>query len=107
MAQPSIQEGVFSILMNSAQVEESVSLSKSIHIYPNPATAAIYIESAIFPYVIRHATIYSLQGMEVGSYNIYDSQTPISVSHLAAGSYILRLSLVGKEDAILKILKIN
>lgn len=107
MAQPSMQEGVFSVLMNSSQTEEALTLAKSIHIYPNPGTEAIYIESAIFPYVIRHASIYSLQGMEVGSYNIYDSQTPISVSHLAAGSYILRLSLVGKEDAILKMLKIN
>lgn len=107
MAQPSMQEGVFSVLMNSSQTEEALTLAKSIHIYPNPGTEAIYIESAVFPYVISKATIYSMQGMQVGSYQISDSQTPISVTHLSAGSYILRLSIVGKEDAILKILKIN
>lgn len=103
----SYQEGVFSILMNSTNLDEVVSLEKLVHIYPNPASNVLKIESDIFPWLASSATIYSLQGKLVDTYLLADSKTHISIDQIPAGNYILRLSIPGHEDFVHKMLKIN
>jgi hypothetical protein len=103
----SIQEGVFSILMNSTDLDAVVSLDNLIHIYPNPASAFLKIESDIFPWLVSRATVYSQQGNLIDSYLLADSKTHISIQQLPAGTYILRLSIPGHEDFTHKMLKVN
>ena len=107
LSKPSFQEGVFSILMNSTDLDEDVSLEKLVHIYPNPATHLLKIESDIFPWLASSASIYSLQGILLDTYLIADPQTQISISNLPAGIFILRLSIPGQEDFVHKLVKIN
>ncbi len=107
LSKPSFQEGVFSILMNSTDLDEKVSLEELIHIYPNPATHLLKIESDIFPWLVSSASIYSLQGMLLVTYLIADPHSQISVSNLPAGTFILRLSIPGQEEYVHKLIKIN
>lgn len=107
ISKPSFQEGALSILLNSTSLDETASLEKLIHIFPNPASNLLKIESDIFPWLVSSATIYSLQGNLVETYPIADPQTQISIGHLPDGAYILRLSMPGQEDFVHKLVKIN
>jgi hypothetical protein len=103
----SFQEGVFSFLLYSIDIAEVLSVDNLVHIYPNPASNLLKIESDIFPWFISSAAIYTLEGKIVVTYVLSDPKTRISIDHLPAGTYILRLSIPGYEDFIHKMLKIN
>jgi hypothetical protein len=107
LSNSSFQEGALSILLNATSLDEVASLEKLIHIYPNPTTNFVKIESDIFPWLTSSASIYTIQGILVDSYPIHDPQSQISLSHLPDGAYVLRLSIPGQEDYFHKILKIN
>jgi hypothetical protein len=104
---PSFQEGIFSVLMNSTDLDEKNSLDKLIRIYPNPATNLLKIESEIYPWLVSSASIYSLQGILLNTYLIADPQTQISISQLPTGTFIMRLSIPGREEFFHKLIKIN
>jgi hypothetical protein len=104
---PSFQEGVFSVLMNSTDLDEKSSLDKLIRIYPNPATNLLKIESEIYPWLVSSASIYSLQGILLYTYLIADPQTQISISQLPTGTFLLRLFIPGREEFLHKLIKIN
>lgn len=105
ISKPSFQEGALSILLNSTSLDETASLEKLIHIFPNPTANLLKIESDIFPWLVSSAAIYSLQGNLVETYPIVDPQTQISIGHLPDGAYILRLTMPGQGDFIHKIVK--
>ena len=107
LAKSSFQEGALSILLNTTKLDETISLEKLIHIFPNPASSLLKIESDIFPWLVSSISIYSLQGNLVETYPIVDPQTQISIRHLPDGAYILRLSMPGENDFVHKIVKSN
>ncbi len=104
---PSFQEGIFSVLMNSTDLDEKNSLEKLIRIYPNPATNLLKIESEIYPWLVSSASIYSLQGILLYTYLIADPQTQISISQLHTRTFLLRLSIPGRDAFLHKLIKIN
>jgi hypothetical protein len=80
-------------------------LESLIHIFPNPASNILKIESEIFPWLVSNASLYTIQGILMDTYLIVDPQTQISIGHLAAGAYILRLTMPGQQDYMQKIVK--
>jgi hypothetical protein len=105
LSKPSFQEGIYSVLLNSTEINEDTSLESLIHIFPNPASNILKIESEIFPWLVSNASLYTIQGILMDTYLIVDPQTQISIGHLAAGAYILRLTMPGQQDYMQKIVK--
>lgn len=107
LSKPSFQEGIFSVLLNSTELNEETSLESLIHIFPNPASNILKIESEIFPWLVSSAAIYTLQGVLMGTYLLAEPQTRITIAQLPEGVYLLRLSMPGKQDFIHKMVKLN
>ncbi|HOH84649.1 MAG TPA: CotH kinase family protein [Bacteroidales bacterium] len=77
----------------SLQVSEGISPLHGINVYPNPASAVLYIEAGI---PIEKTTLYDLQGRLVRTYCI--TAGFIDISDVSPGMYVLRINdgLYGK-----------
>ena len=79
--------------------EEMTQEQWELSVYPNPATDIVYIEPATS--LVDSAAIFSVTGQQI---NCSLERNSISISHLAAGLYILNLTVDGESQKF-KIIK--
>jgi hypothetical protein len=87
----------FQLTMAQSQPEgqpllaQEVNPSKSVHLFPNPATEDIYIELAQFPAANVNVTVHTIIGneLQVEKEVVGDNLIRVKVKELAAGYYLL------------------
>jgi hypothetical protein len=102
-----IDEGIFSVLVELLDLESSTKVDQQIRLYPNPLRDELVIEAPLEPGISGLAEIYSLQGVLVESFTITVPTMRLALGHLIAGSYLLRIRILGRTDYVQKIIKLN
>ncbi len=69
--------------------------TSDIRVYPNPASESIYLYSEE---MVLNLELYSMDGRHLLSQNINALQANLSISHLPAGSYFMRIYLADKLE---------
>ena len=74
--------------------------TKKVHyFYPQPAKDRVYFNSSP---LIRSVKIFNILGREVASYNV--SASPIAISHLPQGLYLLKMQTEKGEEKLQKLI---
>ncbi|NRA52342.1 MAG: T9SS type A sorting domain-containing protein [Phaeodactylibacter sp.] len=68
-----------------------------IRVFPNPATDLVNVQ-IMQPFEKGHATVFNSQGKEVKAINLIGQVSPLKVSGLPGGLYILKVQLDGKSS---------
>lgn len=76
---------------NSAAVSQEVNLSKSVHLFPNPATEDVYVELDQFPAENVAVTVHTIIGneLQVEKEVVSNNLIRVRVKELASGYYLL------------------
>jgi len=74
--------------------------SKAHYFYPQPAKDRIYFNSSSD--LITAVKIFNILGREVASYNV--SASPIAISHLPQGVYLLKMQIEKGEEKLQKLI---
>ncbi len=76
---------------NTAAAAQEVNLTKSVHLFPNPATEDIFVELDHFPAEHVSVTVHSIIGNELSVEKeiIDDNVIRVKVKDLASGYYLL------------------
>lgn len=76
---------------NTPASTQEVNLTKSVHLFPNPATEDIFVELDHFPAEHVTVTVHSIIGNELSVEKevIEDNVIRVKVKELAAGYYLL------------------
>ena len=67
---------------------DNASVTPLIHLYPNPATTTVTIETAS----PATATLIDLQGREIGSWQLKAGKETLDLSHCLSGAYFVRVA---------------
>ncbi len=78
---------------NLAAVTQEVNLSKSVHLFPNPATEDVYIQLEHFPAHNVNVTVHTIIGneLQVEKEVVDDNLIRVRVKDLASGYYLLAI----------------
>lgn len=85
----------FTVAQAQSQAEPAVAaetnLTKSVHLFPNPATEDVYVEVEQFPADKVNVTVHSIIGnkLEVETEVVGDHVIRVRVKDLASGYYLL------------------
>ena len=76
---------------NQPPAAQEVNLSKSVHLFPNPATEDVYIELEHFPAAKVNVTVHTIIGneLQVEKEVVEDNLIRVKVKDLASGYYLL------------------
>ncbi|UPQ79839.1 fibronectin type III domain-containing protein [Flavobacterium azooxidireducens] len=87
---------------NNLGVDDSVAKNSNVKVYPNPVNDILSIS---FEQGISSVAIYNLLSQEVFSKLINANETTIDVSHLAAGTYLVKVEIDNNEVKTIKLIK--
>ncbi len=73
----------------------------SLKYYPNPTSSSLFIKNNVS---IDNIEVYNLLGQKLMTKNINSMEAEINISHLASGTYMVKIS-VDNKSTIVKILK--
>ena len=102
---PQVEEGVLTALI---ELLVNPPAMRRFGIFPNPFTDVIQLTSntSLVSQLIQ-VEVYTMTGVLVQSRYLYESTSQVSLVHLKAGTYLVRIRVPGQEDYIQKIVKAN
>ncbi len=105
---PQVEEGVLAALIELLVLATNPPSERRFGIFPNPFTDVIQLTSNISSVAqLVEVEVYSMTGVQVDSRYLYESTSQMSLAHLKAGTYLVRIRVPGQEDYIQKIVKAN
>jgi hypothetical protein len=87
--------GVYAVILDNFSVTQTLSnndfLAANLSVYPNPASSVVNISNTLNA-VVNTVEIADLNGRVVKTLNVNNTEAQISISDLAAGVYMLKVS---------------
>lgn len=98
------EDGALEVVCDMSLNTYDPQLAASLTLYPNPAVDYIYLEQAA-NYDLREANLQTMDGKMLKTLTAQQLQQPISVEHLAAGTYHLQIVTTDNKRATLTFVK--
>lgn len=86
-----------------AQTESIEKASEKLVVYPNPASDKLYLKGSYEN--ITEVIIYTVNGLEMGEFNLSEAQEGIDISNLVSGTYFVHMKSNSKIESIHRVIK--
>ena len=87
------------------EIKEAKDISLSFEVFPNPTTDFLKLKTDTYSNKDLTYHLYQLNGKIIETKKIEETETSISMTHLASGVYFLKITELDKELKIFQIIK--